>query len=139
MKFYLPVLAIALLAGCGEQNKVAAPTAATEKMTSIELKDGNKVQLNGELIATNRKAIESGEIVQNNLKYKTSKEAALGDVEEKLKALGYASSQQSTDNPNTIKYHFIKKSSPTIGTLISEKEENGEKSTRLNLYWQEQQ
>jgi hypothetical protein len=121
---YVAVLSCLLaLGGCNE-----------EKGTDIQLPSGEKLTLQGNMTRNATKPIENGTLKTFDIQYNLAQAEAKAKVDERFKALGYVAAEQPNTGSTTLKVHYMKKNSPTIGVLINDKN-----PALVSIYWQEKQ
>jgi len=110
------------LGGCNE-----------EKGVDIQLPSGEKLIVDGNITKNTNKPIENGTFKSFDIQYNLAQEAAKAKVDERFRALGYEAAQQP-NSATSLKVHYLKKNSPTIGVLINDKN-----PALVSIYWQEKQ
>ncbi|WGV19205.1 hypothetical protein QIY50_17545 [Pseudomonas putida] len=110
------------LGGCNE-----------EKGVDIQLPTGEKLTLEGSITKNTSKPIENGTFKSIDVQYNLAQDAAKAKVDERFRALGYVASEQP-NSASSLKVHYLKKNSPTIGVLINDKN-----PSLVSIYWQEKQ
>ncbi len=121
---YIAVLSCLLvLGGCNE-----------EKGTSIQLPSGEKLTLEGSMKKNITKPLDNGVLKNFDIQYDLTQEATKAKIDEHFRALGYVGTEQSNATTPTYKIHYYKKSTPTIGVLINDKN-----PALVSIYWQEKQ
>lgn len=111
------------LGGCNE-----------EKGVDIQLPSGEKLTLEGNITKNTSKPIENGTLKSYEVQYTLAQDATKAKVDERFRALGYSASEQPNSASTTLKVHYIKKDSPTIGVLVNDKN-----PAVVSIYWQEKQ
>ncbi|WP_060492572.1 hypothetical protein [Pseudomonas sp. NBRC 111140] len=109
------------LSGCNE-----------EKGVDIQLPSGEKLTLEGSITKNTSKPIENGTLKSFEVQYTVAQDATKAKVDERFRALGYVASEQPNTASTTLKIHYIKKDSPTIGVLVNDKN-----PAVVSIYWQE--
>lgn len=112
-----------VLGGCNE-----------EKGVDIQLPSGEKLTLEGSITKNTSKPIENGTFKSYEVQYTLAQDATKAKFDEHFRTLGYAVSEQTNVASTTLKVHYVKKNSPTIGVLINDKN-----PAVVSIYWQEKQ
>lgn len=129
---YAFLFALALLAGCNDEEKA---TSAQAVVSTVTLQDGSKIELSGKLVNSSKNPNAEGAMNITKLEYAESIEAVQAELESKLKPLGYT--PYSLPSPNGAKFNFTKPSAPTIGVFIKSVSVDDKDLSSASIYWHE--
>ena len=115
-----------------------ALTGCNDKGTEIQLPSGEKLTLEGTLQKNITKQVDSGTIKHYDIQYSSNRDVTTSKIDEKLRALGYVPNQLTSNNENSLKFHYHKKETPIIGVMITEKTstKDAQEPTLVSIYWQ---
>lgn len=130
---YAFLFALALLAGCNNEEKA---TSSQASVSTVTLQDGSEIALSGKLVNSSKNPNAEGVMNISKLEYTESIEAVQAELESKLKPLGYT--PYSLPSPDGAKFNYTKPSAPTIGVFIKSVSVGGKDLTSASIYWHEQ-
>lgn len=128
---YAFLLALALLAGCNEEQALTNQASAS----TVKLQDGSEIALSGKVIDSSKRPNAEGVMNITKLQFQKNVKVVQAEFDSKLKALGYT--PYSMPSSEGIKFNYTKPSASTIGVFLKSTSINDNDVSSANIYWHE--